>query len=62
MGRIAHGRVPREAAILALNGRRGQAGVGLLVGESFVIADYYDLPLSVIHDQLKSYWGGREAN
>jgi hypothetical protein len=38
-------------------------GIGLLVeGAYLIIADYYDRPLALIHEYLKTYWGGRHAN
>jgi hypothetical protein len=39
------------------------SGIGLLVeGAYLIIADYYDRPLFLIHEQLQDYWGGRHAN
>ncbi|MDB5311236.1 MAG: hypothetical protein JWO38_5438 [Gemmataceae bacterium] len=38
-------------------------GIRLLVdGAYLVVADYYDRPLTQIHDRLRAYWGGRDAN
>jgi hypothetical protein len=38
-------------------------GIRLVIaGGHFLIHDYYDRPLGMIHARLKAYWGGRDAN
>jgi hypothetical protein len=57
---IEHPAKPRFGLSTAGGAKKG---IGLLVeGAYLIIADYYDRPLALIYEHLKTYWGGRHAN